>query len=402
MQKERQVDFARYALNIGKLCQIALSRLPRMIDWSTDLFVRRADGHALIPSGTSFRYTAISALGIERAHDSGLSITVDLDRLYYALSDTMAGVNDAGDLGLALWATARKARPLAERALGALLEFEGHARCRGGAVVGSTELAWIVTGLAEALSAGVGPERDVRARLDRAYRQLLDHRGASGLISFARPAPGRRGDQIRGFLEERLGFFDAQVYTIVASLRRDAVASDAVARDVARRIGELLLAHQHPLGQWAWHYNVRTGALVDLYPVYSVHQDGMAPMALLMLESALGVPTTAAVARGLDWLFGDNELGERMAIPEEHLLWRSIRRRAPYRSLRYPLKAASLLGLGRGRDLAASLASRATLEVDRELRPYHLGFCLYAFAEAAAKSRTRERVAPSRASKVVV
>jgi hypothetical protein len=173
------------------------------------------------------------------------------------------------------------------------------------------------------------------------------------------------------------------VYGIVACLARDAVVGDPEARKVARTVGERLLAHQHPLGQWGWHYNVRTGALVDLYPVYAVHQDGMAPMALLSLERTTGLFTSAAIARGVDWLFGNNELGVCLVDEERSLVWRSIRRRAGRRGVAYPLKAASLLRIGQGLDLGARLASPSALEVDRECRPYHLGFCLYALAELA-------------------
>ena len=61
----------------------------------------------------------------------------------------------------------------------------------------------------------------------------------------------------------------------------------------------------------------------------------------------------------------------------------SIRRREPLRSVVYPLKLASLAGVGEGLDLGARLATPATLEIDREMRPYHLGWCLLAFSEIA-------------------
>ena len=52
-----------------------------------------------------------------------------------------------------------------------------------------------------------------------------------------------------------------------------------------------------------------SGAIVDPYPVFSVHQDSMA---LLFLLPALdrGLPGTAeAISRSLAWCFGENELG---------------------------------------------------------------------------------------------
>src|SRR5262249_35727369 len=146
----------------------------------------------LLPAGASLRYTAMALIGLERAERAGFSIGLDVSRLYEALDATLAGVNNSGDVGLVLWASAATCRPLAERALRDLVEYGDVARRRGAQVVHSTELAWVVTGLAEALVAGVGDERDVRTRLDRAFQRLLVQRGASGLMCFARPLAGPR------------------------------------------------------------------------------------------------------------------------------------------------------------------------------------------------------------------
>jgi hypothetical protein len=379
----------RFHDQVRKLCGIALARLPSLIDPATGLVVHHVEGSDLAPAGTSVRYTAMTALGVERAFEHGLECDIDLDSLYEALDATLAGIDNSGDLGLVLWASARGDTRLAERALRDLGEFGDVARARRATMVHTTELAWVVTGLAEALAAGIGDERDVRLRLDRAYRRLLEHRGASGLMCYARPLSRAASLRARALIQGELGFFDAQVYTIVACLARDRVTPDPEARDVARVIGEHILHHQHPRGQWGWHYNARTGALVDLYPVYSVHQDGMAPMALLPLERTTGLPTTAAVARGAAWLFGDNELGEPLADEPDAIIWRSVRRRAWRSRVVHPLKAASLLRVGRTLDLGARLAGKDGLEIDREMRPYHLGFCLYGFAEIAAACRAK-------------
>ena len=374
----------RFHANVRALCSLALTRLPRMIDPATGLFTFGVSGVDLVPRGTSVRYTAMTAIGLERAEAHGLGAPVDLDRLYEALGATLPGVDNLGDLGLVIWAAARHARPLAERALKLASEFPDHVQRRRGTSVHSTELALFTNGLTEALAAGVGSERDVRSRLDKAFRCLTAQRGPSGLVPFSRPAPGRESPAtLHERVQSELGYFDAQIYSLLAALRRHEVLEDEGARAMARTIAEHLLACQHPLGQWAWHYNVRTGTVVDLYPVYAVHQDGMAPMALLPAERLLGISTVPAVARGLKWLFGRNELDHSLVNTEEAVIWRSIRRRSPLRSVVYPLKLASLLDVGRGLDLGARLASHDALEIDREMRPYHLGFCLYAFSALA-------------------
>jgi hypothetical protein len=375
----------RFHANVRALCSLALARLPRMIDPATGLFTFGVSGEELVPRGASVRYTAMTAIGLERADAHGLGSPVDLDHLYEALGATLAGVDNLGDLGLIVWAAARRARPLAERALKLALEFPDHVQRRRGESVHSTELALYTNGLTEALAAGVGSERDVRSRLDKAFRCLLTQRGPSGLLPFSRPAPGREAPpSLHERLQSELGFFDAQIYSLLAALRRHEILDDEGAGAMARTIAERLLASQHPLGQWAWHYNVRSGAVVDLYPVYAVHQDGMAPMALLPAERLLGLSTVPAVARGLEWLFGRNELDTSLVDPERAVIWRSIRRKSPLRGVVYPLKLASLLDVGRGLDLGSRLASPGALEIDREMRPYHLGWCLYAFSALAA------------------
>ena len=374
----------RFHANVRTLCSLALARLPRMIDPATGLFNFGVSGEGLAPRGTSVRYTAMTALGLERAEAHGLGSPVDLDRLYEALSATLAGVDNLGDIGLVIWAAARRNRPLAERALRLIDEVPDHVHRRGSSSVHSTELALLTNGLTEALAAGVGSERDVRTRLDRAFRCLSNQRGPSGLLPFARHVSGREPPpSARDRIQAELGFFDAQIYALLAALRRHEVLDDAEARAMARTIAERLLACQHPLGQWAWHYNARSGAVVDLYPVYSVHQDGMAPMALLSAERLLGLSTVPAVARGVKWLFGHNELNESLVDVEQGRIWRSIRRRAPLHRIVYPLKLASLVEVGRSFDLGARLAAPRLLEIDQEMRPYHLGFCLYAFAAIA-------------------
>ncbi len=384
----------RFHANVRALCSLALARLPRMIDPATGLFSFGVSGEGLAPRGTSVRYTAMTAIGLERAEAHGLGAPVDLDRLYEALGATLPGVDNLGDLGLVIWAAARApgprrarapprrrvprsraapARP--ERSLHRARPF--HERAHRGA------------------RRGVGSERDVRVRLDRSFRCLAGQRGPSGLLPFSRPAPRREAPPtLHERLQSELGFFDAQIYALLAALRRHEVLDDAEAREMARTIAERLLACQHPLGQWAWHYNVRAGTVVDLYPVYSVHQDGMAPMALLPAERLLGISTVPAVARGVKWLFGGNELNESLIDVERAVVWRSIRRCAPLRSVVYPLKLASLVDVGRSLDLGARLASPDVLEIDREMRPYHLGFCLYAFS-ALVGSLPAEGEAPS-------
>src|SRR5208337_5552579 len=78
-------------------------------------------------------------------------------------------------------------------------------------------------------------------------------------------------------------------------------------------------------GQWWWLYDSRSGRVSSRYPVYSVHQHGMAPMGLFALEKATGRSFTEAIHTGLRWIYGTNELGADMRDLVENLIWRCIR-----------------------------------------------------------------------------
>src|SRR6185369_11929239 len=120
----------RYRERVGALCAIARARLPGMIDPATGLVVFRREGQKLVPVGTSFRYTAMVAIGLERAEQHGMPAAMDRGRLLEAIGATLAGTDNSGELGLAIWATARDERAIAERALRLLSEFDDIERTR--------------------------------------------------------------------------------------------------------------------------------------------------------------------------------------------------------------------------------------------------------------------------------
>ena len=79
--------------------------------------------------------------------------------------------------------------------------------------------------------------------------------------------------------------------------------------------------------------------------------------------------------RGLDWVFGRNELGRPMLDREAGILYRSIRRR---RGLDRALLYANTAGALAGRAPFAGV--RGPLEVNPTDRPYHLGWVFEAWA----------------------
>jgi hypothetical protein len=123
--------------------------------------------------------------------------------------------------------------------------------------------------------------------------------------------------------------------------------------------------------------------VLEGYPVYAVHQDSMAPMALFALHDAGGRDFRENAARGLSWLGASPELqGGTLIDRGAGLIWRKVARREPRKLARYLQAAASRIHPSlRVPGLDRLLPPTA---VDDEDRPYHLGWILHAFPPARA------------------
>jgi hypothetical protein len=347
------------AEQVAELRRFALERLPSM-RLPDGAFCHEVKAPGLAPRGRSLRYTLICALGLLRSRMAGLNLTVDPEDLLTLVADEIASDELApGDLGLLLWADARAGHKRHDK-----IGFHLHRR------VGTSfpdldglELSWIVVGAAQS---------GADILLDDALGRQLQRQEASGLF--------RHRD---GGMRARFPNFATQIYGVLA-LAVAARHGREQALTAARRAADRLLELQRPDGGWPWIYDARTGRVVEPYELYSVHQDAMAPMALAELTEVTGDGRYLdAAVRGIDWVFGRNDLARPMLDREAGILYRSIRRRPGLdRALLYANTAGALLGR------APFAGTRGPLEVNPTDRPYHLGWVLEAWAgrEAAASS----------------
>ena len=167
--------------------------------------------------------------------------------------------------------------------------------------------------------------------------------------------------------------FADQVYSMQALSRYHRFFGDPEALAAADSRADRVCGLQGEAGQWWWHYDLRAGTVVEGYPVYSVHQDAMGPMALLDLCDG-GGGDRAEVRRGLDWMRLSPEVGRSLVDESLYVIWRKVGRAAgkSQRTIRaglsrvYPgLRAAWLDSVFR------------PSAIDFECRPYHLGWVLY-------------------------
>jgi hypothetical protein len=357
---------------VARLRAMAPGALARMYVPAERLFAFRvvpADG-GLAQQGLSRRYSAITLIGLVAADLDATAVTGRhssrevCDRL---LAD-LARVTDLGEAALIAWAAHAIAHPAAHdarRALEALRPAEGTRP--------TVESAWALAALTLAGDARDAPLRQaIAARVGGAF-DPVSHLFAHALG----PARG---------LRTHVCCFADQVYPIFALALHAAATGDRDALAMADRCAARICGAQGDAGQWWWHYDHRTGAVVEEYPVYAIHQDAMAPMALFALEEAGGASWCAHVARGLGWLAQAPELGGGSLVDgPAGMVWRKVARREPRKAARYLQAAATHLHPGlRAPGLDRLFPPGA---IDAEDRPYHWGWFLYAWTATPSARR---------------
>lgn len=320
-----------------------------------------AAGWQLLPLGTSPRYGAITALGLLRLPEQEQSQVLageDCHALLGRLAKRLDEATSLGDVALLCWAAAEAGHSELPHALERLAALD-----RGADQLDVVAAAWVVTALVAAR-----PHADVEPHLAVARDRLLGAR--------ASVFPHMIGGGTAWY-RAHVGSFADQVYPVQALARLHGSADDPEALAAAESVAAAICRAQGEAGQWWWHYDSRTGGVVEGYPVYSVHQHAMAPMALLDLADAGGQRHIEAICRGLRWLARPTETTEDLVLDEPQVTWRKVARDDPRKLVRGLRALSTRLRTGM-RLPALDLAFRPGT-VDHECRPYELGWLLYAW-----------------------
>lgn len=354
----------RNAATVTRLLDIARHSLP--LSYADGEFVftlrgaRGQDGAWQIrPAGTSLRYGAITALGLLK-HSEAVQRSVlggeTAQDLIWRLAKRLPEVSNVGDTALVCWAAAEAEHEAMELALQRLAELQRH---RAPASV--VEAAWVLSALVAARR-----NADVEESLACARARLLTARSG-------RLYPHVFEGQVSWF-RAHVGSFAAQVYPIQALARLHRSADDRQALATANSVAESICTLQGKEGQWWWHYDARTGEVVEGYPVYTVHQHAMGPMALFDLAEAGGDDHLDSISLGLRWLESPPESPETLILEDPPITWRKVARDDPRKLVR-GLRAASTR-IVPGMRLATLDRIFPPRVVDHECRPYEFGWLL--------------------------
>ncbi|MEU3842938.1 hypothetical protein AB0E88_23230 [Streptomyces sp. NPDC028635] len=366
-----------------RLLALAESGLPKMLLPGGEAFAftmagqQRPDGSwALERRGISTRYAAITALGVrflpedrQRAALGGRSA----EEFVGLLVESLPAVTNLGDAALIAWAAADTGHPKLSDALARVEALDTAGRAQY-----TAEAAWVLSALAAARDT-VDVEAHFAAARDRLLRARV---GDSPLF------PHATGPGLVPWYREHVSCFADQTYPLQALARAHAssVGGDPEALAASEACAARICALQGEGGQWWWHYDARTGSVVEGYPVYSVHQHAMAPTALFDLTDAGGTDFGAAIRKGLRWMTDVPELAgaayrEPMILDDLGVTWRKVFRGDPKKAVR----AARGLATRVAPKLRLTALDRVyrPLSVDRECRPYEFGWMLHAWLGSA-------------------
>jgi hypothetical protein len=359
------------APSVRELLPLATRGLVPMFDADRQLFCHRLlrTENGIVREGWSPRYTIMTLLGLRELELGRMDSPFDTKAIYASFVRETNWIRGIGDLGLLIWLTA-VFDP------GQLGDIFSKFRCQTAldrypdARSGRTmELAWFLAGLAHAVDTDPKQGRTLTDVALGTYRRLEKNQGESGFFGHLSTK-----SSVAGRLRGRIGSFADQVYPIyaISKFARALEVQDSLGR--ALKCADAICRAQGELGQWWWLYDSRSGRVSSRYPVYAVHQHGMAPMALFAVEEASGESFSPFVYRGLGWI-NRNELGVDMRDPGQNLIWRCI---LPEISQKKYWEIASNLMRSKNDDAPAG-----SLKVLYEQRPYEYGWLLYAFARKA-------------------
>ncbi len=382
VHSERTVMLAPPARDrVNSLANLALRGLPTAYLTATSEFAqtvrafRTPDGVALRAEGTSPRYAAIVALGlawqpeaVQRAVLHGLNAA----ELAALVAERAAGNADPGAVALGAWAAA-EVRGQADSSL--LTQIES--LLVGRRPLPTVDVAWMLTAALAStqVARSDGAIAASAAAVQRSARdRLLAAQSPQGLFPHALPAASL------GRWRAHVGCYADQVYPIQALARLAVATDDTAALTAANSAAARIVELQGDAGQWWWHYDTRVGGIVEGYPVYSVHQHAMGPMALFDLLEAGGDDHREAITRGLGWLDQHPEVLEDLVSERHALVWRKVGRREPSKAARK--LAAVTTTFSPGLHVPGINTILPPTEVDHECRPYELGWLLYAWRSA--------------------
>jgi len=364
-----------------KLTNLAFQALERMYDTESKLFAFNWDRKLKRLGPISERYSIIAAIGLQSANMRGANIPFSVPDILSSLLNRLPAIEKRGpgDLSLLLWVFSLAHAGIEKRILELLIpDNRFHILLKDLHSRPIVESAWTLTCFSFLYRNGY--DKLVTAELCESIADVIMDAFNQETCLFSYCTPKNHFRTFFGYRNE-FGNFASQAYSIYALSTYYQASGNEEALSIARRCADKICSFQGPYGQFWWIYNAKRGTIADKYPVFSVHQDGMGPMALKKLATVSKKDYSDSIKKSFDWLYGTNEMGISMILWEEGVILRCIQRRAPLSKLSYHLN------MMRSRFHMPCVKNDnrlpiGGLEILNETRPYHMGWMLLFFYDS--------------------
>lgn len=356
----------KYNNLIDTLVSVSVDTLQEMyIPEKYDFFVKKKLLNNKIHfEESSIRYTLINLIGLYKAESNNIKINIDLEEIlsfHISRADKLKGI---GELGLLLWATSLISPNKLNNILTKINFNDILTKYEDASKKLTMELSWFLTGILMASTFSEVFKVAIGKLPEKVYTILRNNYGSSGIFSH------QSTNTISGKFRGNLASFADQVYPIYVLSLYSKLKNNHEASLIADECATKLCELQGENGEWFWHYNSKTGKVISKFPIYSVHQDAMAPMALFAVQRATGNNYEKYIYKGLDWIINQNLLNENIYMNNENIICRAIQPSKTHRKFRATL---SHLGLSPNEDYN-------NLSILKESWSYHFGWILFAFA----------------------
>jgi hypothetical protein len=351
--------------NMRALAVRALGRMYRPADCIFAFRLRMQDGRDVL-EGVSVRYTASVLIGLAGKPKELIADALhgqSAEDLCRKLIADIHSISNMGDVAQIAWAARLFELPEARKAMQRLVDLDPLSDRHP-----TVERAWALS----ACTAGSHVEQSLGERVAASLLEAYNRN--CGTFAHQSPTAGV------GRLRSHVFCFADFVYPVMALADWGAAVSDDTALSAARKGANRMRDSQGPQGQWWWHFDARNGTIIENYPVYSVHQDSMAPMALFAAGDACGENYSEAIAGGMRWLLDPSEIERSLIDNDRDVIWRKVCRREPRKLTRSIQAGVSAISSG-WRAPGMDRLFPAT-RIDFESRPYHMGWILYVWSAA--------------------
>ena len=370
---------------IDKLIDISLNHLSESINKEQLFYNRLKEKDEVISRiASSTRYSIISLIGLYQARNYGYTVNLNLEYLTSRITANLYKIK-LPDIGLLLWLSSvavddNLAKIVYEKLDNMLKKTSINSLM-------TISLAWILTGLSKSFAL-INEDEKVNKQLELLLTKLLkSYNSKAGLFTSFN---GKKKNIFAKIIHSEIGCFADQVYSIIALSEYCKINDNQEVKSVVESATNRTISLQGNYGEWPWLFDVEKGTILEKYPIYSVHQTAMAPMALKTAGEVIGHNYGEIIEKSLEW-FDKIDFDDNGFIDEEkNIIWRSIKKRGKTKSLlnHFGLNYGGITADDKKRIFKKIILNKLPLKhesimeklvVDYESRPYHYGWILYMF-----------------------